>query len=124
MRDPVFFIEVNHEDYDTRLFAPSAAKRVAADKQMRARYEDLLCLCSLPKLYGLSMMGTNMRVYVDDATLMTIDPPPVPRTTDVLPRTYLENAWSVDILSEEGFGKMQEIVHYIKTTPLNSDNNS
>jgi hypothetical protein len=88
---------------------------------MRARYDDLLYNCPLPKLYGLSVMGTNMRLYTGDAQKMTLDPPRVPTSPNhVLDRTYLENAWNVDILSAEGFAKMKQIISYIKMTPLNN----
>ncbi|KAJ7645019.1 hypothetical protein B0H17DRAFT_1022901 [Mycena rosella] len=60
-RQPVFLIEVKD---DPHLTAPS--KRAAADQQMRARYDDLLYNCPLPLLYGLSIMGTNMHVYIGD----------------------------------------------------------
>lgn len=63
-----------------------------------------------------------MRVYTGDAAAMTLDPPRVPTSPDrVLDRTYLEDAWNVDILSAEGFVKMKQIVNFIKTTPLNNN---
>ncbi|KAK6981425.1 hypothetical protein R3P38DRAFT_3114171 [Favolaschia claudopus] len=111
-RQPVFLIEVKD---DSHLEAPS--KRVAADLQMRARFDDLLYKCPLPILHGLSVMGTTMRVYSGDAKAMTLDPPRVPTSPDhVLDRNHLEGAWNVDILSARGFAKMKEIVSYIKTT--------
>ena len=114
-RRPVFLIGVKDDSHPN---APS--KRAAADRQMRARYDDLLYQCPLPKLYGVSVIGTKMRVYAGDAAAMTLDPPRVPTSPDrVLGRTYLEDAWSVDILSAEGFVQMKQIVDFIKTTPLN-----
>jgi hypothetical protein len=116
-RRPVFLMEVKD---DSHITAPS--KRAAADQQMRARYDDLLYQCPLPKLYGLSVIGTKMRVYTGDAAVMTINPPRVPTSPDrVLDRTYLEDAWNVDILSAEGFVKMKQIINFIKTTPLNNN---
>ncbi|KAJ7668861.1 hypothetical protein B0H17DRAFT_1087583 [Mycena rosella] len=112
-RQPVFLIEVKD---DSPLTAPS--KRAAADQQMRARYDGLLYNCPLPLLYGLSVMGTNMRVYIGDAVTMTLNPPRVETSPNcVLDRKYLEDAWNVDILSALGFVKMKEIVNFIKTTP-------
>ncbi|KAJ7456036.1 hypothetical protein B0H11DRAFT_231932 [Mycena galericulata] len=116
-RQPVLLIEVMD---DSHLTTPG--KRAAADHQMRAHYDDLLYQCPLPKLYGLSMIGTKMRVYTGDAAAMTLDPPRVPTSPDrVLDRTYLEDAWNVDILSAEGFVKMKQIVNFIETTPLNNN---
>ncbi|KAF7372030.1 hypothetical protein MVEN_00061300 [Mycena venus] len=95
-----------------------------ADQQMRARYDDLLYNCPLPLLYGLSVIGTNMRVYIGDAATMTLNPPRVETSPNrVLDRKYLEDAWNVDILSAEGFVKMKEIVNFIKTTPPVNVNN-
>ncbi|KAJ6558690.1 hypothetical protein B0H10DRAFT_2120619 [Mycena sp. CBHHK59/15] len=92
---------------------------------MRARYDDLLYDCPLPLLYGLSVIGTNMRVYIGDAATMTLNPPRVETSPNrVLDRKYLEDAWNVDILSAEGFLKMKEIVNFIKTTPPVNVNNS
>ncbi|KAK6966726.1 hypothetical protein R3P38DRAFT_3091571 [Favolaschia claudopus] len=79
-RQPVFLIEVKD---DSHLEAPS--KRVAADLQMRARFDDLLYKCPLPILHGLSVMGTTMRVYSGDAKAMTLDPPRVPTSPDHVP---------------------------------------
>ncbi|KAJ6490658.1 hypothetical protein C8R47DRAFT_1014108 [Mycena vitilis] len=115
-RRPVLLIEVKD---DSHLTVPS--NRAAADQQMRARYDDLLYRCPLPKLYGLSMIGTKMRVYTGDAAVMTLHPPLVSTSPDrVLDRKHLEGAWNVDILSEEGFVGMKQIVNFIKTTPLNN----
>lgn len=118
-RQPVFLIEVKD---DSHLTAPS--NRAAADQQMRARYDDLLYDCPLPLLYGLSLIGTNMRVYIGDAATMTLNPPRVETSPNrVLDRKYLEDAWNVYILSAEGFVKMKEIVNFIKTTPPVNVNN-
>ncbi|KAJ7888526.1 hypothetical protein B0H13DRAFT_1705862 [Mycena leptocephala] len=112
-RQPVFLIEVQD---DSHLAAPS--KRAAADQRMRFRYDDLLYNCPIPILYGLSVIGTNMRVYTGDAATMTLNPPRVATSANrVLDRKYLQDAWKIDILSDEGFAKMKEIVTFIKTTP-------
>ncbi|KAJ7471977.1 hypothetical protein FB451DRAFT_312077 [Mycena latifolia] len=119
-RQPVFLIQIQN---DFNLASPS--KRSVADQQMRSRYDDLLYNCPLPVLYGLSVMGTNMRVYTGDTAAMSLDPPRVATSPDrVLDRKHLEGAWNVDILSTEGFAKMKEIVHFIKGTPLVHGNNT
>jgi hypothetical protein len=59
-----------------------------------------------------------MRVYTGDAAAMTLNPPWVATSANrVLDRKYLQDAWKIDILSDEGFAKMKEIVTFIKTTP-------
>ena len=91
-------------------------KRQKADAQIRHRFEQMLHDCSIPRLYGLSLLGTSLRVYCGEKDTGTITPrfvdrPDVDRT---LPRDFLEGQWDIDILSQEGFNKMQEIVAYIK----------
>jgi hypothetical protein len=115
-RQPVFLVEIKD---DSHLASPS--KRAAADQQMRSRYNDLLYDCPLPILYGLSAIGTKMRVYTGDTATMLLDPPKVatsPNPDRVLDRNYLADRWNVDILSAEGFAKMKEIVNFIKSQPL------
>ncbi|KAF8192776.1 hypothetical protein K438DRAFT_2134248 [Mycena galopus ATCC 62051] len=67
----------------------------------------------VPKFYGLSVFGTNMRVYCCDSG--EISPWVVPNDSNqILPNEHLENRWSVDILSDKGFSEMKRIVNYIK----------
>jgi hypothetical protein len=61
----------------------------------------------------LSLLGTYLRVYCADKDTGDI----TPRFIDVnhiLQREFLEGQWDLDILSQEGLKKMQEIVAYIK----------
>ncbi|KAJ7154801.1 hypothetical protein C8R46DRAFT_1297492 [Mycena filopes] len=86
---------------------------------MRSRYNDLLCDRPLPIVYVLSAMGTNTRVCSANP-VTTILTPRVAAPDRILDHTYLENGWNIDILSEEGFAKMKEIVNLVKTTPYNA----
>ncbi len=80
---------------------------------MRGRFELMLYDCPLPRLRGLSCLGTAVRVYTGDTETGEVQPPfvstPSPSNC-VLPRDFLEGEWSLDILSQEGFAKMKEIV--------------
>ncbi|KAJ7786882.1 hypothetical protein B0H14DRAFT_2956313 [Mycena olivaceomarginata] len=51
---PVFLIEVKDNGHN---LIPT--KRKAADEQMHGRYDELLCDCPIPLLYGLSVLGTG-----------------------------------------------------------------
>ncbi|KAJ7753727.1 hypothetical protein B0H16DRAFT_1316745 [Mycena metata] len=107
---PVFFLEVKDDGHNL-----IPAKREAADAQMRGRYNKLLHDCPIPLLYGLSVLGTGMRVYCGDKARRTVTPSFV--ETDwhfVLPAEYLQDQWSLDILSPGGFSEMKRIVAYIK----------
>ncbi|KAI0286256.1 hypothetical protein BC826DRAFT_1049843 [Russula brevipes] len=91
-------------------------KRQRADTQMRQRYDQMLHHCPIPRLYGLSLLGTSLRVYCGDKATRNLTPHFVgrPDANRTLPRNFLEGQWDLDILSQEGFEKMQEIVTYVK----------
>ncbi|KAF8548470.1 hypothetical protein OG21DRAFT_759451 [Imleria badia] len=107
---PLLIVDIRDDEWVNR-----ADLRVRADSQIRLRFglslrED----CPLPRLWGLSLLGTSLRVYVCDAT-GKIEPPfmhhPIP--SHVLPHDHLRDSWKVDILSQEGFTKMKEVVQDI-----------
>lgn len=69
--------------------------------------------CVLPRLWGLSLLGTKMRVYYCNKESYEIHPKPKPRPgppTPVLPSDFLAGEWNIDILSQEGFQKVKEVV--------------
>ncbi|KAJ7900976.1 hypothetical protein B0H14DRAFT_3422885 [Mycena olivaceomarginata] len=107
---PVFLLEVKD---DTHREVPSL--RHAADTQMRDRYNQLLYACPIPTLYGVSAMGTDIRVYTGDVLDEDVSPAVVPTSpTRIVGREYLKNGWNLDLLSDEGFAKIKEIVNFIK----------
>ena len=75
-------------------------------------YDSMLNDCPLPRLWGLSLLGTSLRVYCGD--VVTRDLGPVfksrPSPSRALPGNFLGEAWNIDILSQEGFDKMKEVV--------------
>ncbi|KAJ7730515.1 hypothetical protein B0H14DRAFT_2998956 [Mycena olivaceomarginata] len=108
---PVFLVEIKD---DAHILVPT--KRKAADAQMRERYDELLHACPIPMLYGLSVLGTKMRVYCGNLADQTVAPSFV--DTDpryVLPNDYLGGEWSVDIMSQAGFSEMKRMINYIKS---------
>lgn len=107
---PVFFVDIR-DGVD----ADSAVKRLAADKQMRAGYDLLLADCPLPRLWGLSLLGTSMRVYYGDKDIGVVNPPfQTDRSYEsVLPSDFIDD-WKLNILSAEGFAQVKKIVEYIK----------
>ncbi|CAA7264496.1 unnamed protein product [Cyclocybe aegerita] len=106
-RRPVLIAEIKDDAWATR-----ADLRFKADDQIRHRYDSMLDDCPLPRLWGLSLLGTSLRVYCGDVATGAVEPVfdnrPSPGRT--LPRNFLEGAWNIDILSQEGFDKMKEIV--------------
>jgi hypothetical protein len=110
---PVLLVEVKDDSW-----AQKAELRYRADKQMRDRYALMLDECPLPRLWGISTLGTSMRVYCGDSASYMIDPAPVPRpepSTRVLLPSFLAGEWYLDIISQEGFVKMKEVVVDILT---------
>ncbi|KAF6753129.1 hypothetical protein DFP72DRAFT_1011162 [Ephemerocybe angulata] len=111
---PVLIFDIQDPAWATR-----AHLRLEADRRMHQRYDyasqhrydhtSNLNDCPLPHLWGLSLLGTSLRVYCGDVATGVIEPvsedPPSP-----LPPDFLEGAWDIDILSQEGFWKMKEIV--------------
>ena len=109
---PVLMAEIK-DDNCTR----NAHFRFEADKQLRRRYDATFDACPLPRLWGLSLLGTSLRIYRGDAATRAITPPYQgrPREDYILPPGFLEGEWNLDILSQEGFDKMKEIVVDITT---------
>ena len=92
--------------------ADTGSLRFKADEQMRHQFDFMLDDCPLPRLWGLSLLGTSLRVYCGEVITHFVDPvlEGLPDHTFSIPPDTLEGAWDVDILSQEGFAKMKEIV--------------
>jgi len=106
-RRPVLLAEIKDDAWAIR-----PELRFKADDQIRQRYDSMLYDCPLPRLWGLSLLGTSLRVYCGDVVTRDLGPVfesrPSPGRT--LPRKFLGEAWNIDILSQEGFDKMKEVV--------------
>jgi hypothetical protein len=113
---PVLIAEIEDDRW-----ANEPNKRQRADTQMRQRYDQMLRNCPIPRLYGLSLLGTFLRVYCGDKVTGEVTPRFVgrPDADRILPRDFLEGQWDLDILSPDGLKKMQEIVAYIKAEATN-----
>ncbi|KAF8305800.1 uncharacterized protein EI90DRAFT_2986909 [Cantharellus anzutake] len=111
-KNPVLFAEVKHESW-----ARAAASRHRADRHMRTRFFALLYDCPMPRLWGLSFLGTSVRIYVGDKVTHKITPPPPPVSPPydlyVPPPDLLGEEWKTDVLSEQGFRKMKDVVNDI-----------
>jgi len=68
---PVFILKVNDDSW-----AQKAELRYRADKQMRDHYALVLDECPSPRLWGLSVLGTSMRVYCGSKTTRDVTPAP------------------------------------------------
>ncbi|KAH9035053.1 hypothetical protein EDB84DRAFT_1485833 [Lactarius hengduanensis] len=108
---PVLFAEIKDDRWANEPYT-----RQRADTQMRQLYEQMLPNSAIPHLYGLSLLGTSLRVYRGDKITGTITPHFVgrPHADRIFPPDFLRGQGDLDILSPDGLKKMQEIVMYIK----------
>ena len=67
---PVLLVEVKDDSW-----AEKAELRYRADDQMRGGYAFMLDDCPLPRLWGLSLLGTSARVYCGDKATYEVQPP-------------------------------------------------
>ncbi|KAF9237213.1 hypothetical protein BU15DRAFT_63280 [Melanogaster broomeanus] len=113
---PVLLAEVKDDKWANR---PDTRQR--ADAQMRRWYDQMLQHCPIPRLYGLSLLGTSLRVYCGDKATGKVAPGFVgrPDAGRILPPDFLGGEWGLDILSQDGLKKMQEIVAYVKAEVAN-----
>ena len=110
-RKPVLIVDIQAEYWSKHPY-----QRERADELMRRRYNDLLDQCPIPDLYGLSLLGTSLRIYRGNVATREIEPAYQGHTDTnrILPRNFLEGLWDIDILSQDGFNRMKEIVSYIR----------
>ncbi|KAF9450699.1 hypothetical protein P691DRAFT_664751 [Macrolepiota fuliginosa MF-IS2] len=123
---PVIIVEVGDGSW-----AEKAELRCRADKKCRIgsprtcsnfpmlrffcelRFSLMLEECPIPHLWGLSLLGTKMRVYCGDKASYVVAPEAVARPEPskcLLPPGFLVGRWDLDILSREGFEKVKEVV--------------
>ena len=114
-RHPVLVAEIKDDSWADR-----ADLRAEADDRMHQWVNAVLPDCRLPSVYGLSLLGTSLRVYVGNVATGKVEPAlaTCPSSGRNLPNDFLEGAWNIDILSDEGFTKMKEIVGDIVTNSL------
>ncbi|KDR71444.1 hypothetical protein GALMADRAFT_102444 [Galerina marginata CBS 339.88] len=106
-RRPLLIADIQDDSWADR-----ANLRLKADAHMRQYYDAMLADCPIPRLWGLSLLGTSLRVYCGDVHSGQLQPEfeNRPSRNHTLPRGFLLGSWSMDILSQEGFTKMQAIV--------------
>ena len=106
---PVLIAEIKDE-----CWADRAETRRLADEQIRRGFDAVVsdCPSSLLRLWGLSLLGTSTRIYCVDIATRLIQPTyqAQPGPTRLLPPSFLKNERDLDLLSQEGFERMKEIV--------------
>ncbi|KAI9438447.1 hypothetical protein BJY52DRAFT_547743 [Lactarius psammicola] len=116
---PVFFIEIRPYFHLQR-----PGLRRSSDKHMRRTFRDLvLGILPIPKLYGVSAMGTCLSIYECTKATGVLLPPaitPDPKFIDV--DVYPQERWNYDLLEASGEEKLREIVAEVKAMAHNIAN--
>ncbi|KAG9045905.1 hypothetical protein FS837_005424 [Tulasnella sp. UAMH 9824] len=88
---PVLLLEIRDDGW-----AEKAELRYLADKRMGDLSALMLDDCPIPRLWGLSVLGTSMRVYYGDTATHDVVPHPIGRSDpspDLLP-DFLAEEWA------------------------------
>ncbi|KAF8514939.1 hypothetical protein BU17DRAFT_94016 [Hysterangium stoloniferum] len=107
---PVLFIEVK-----PYVYLQDMAKREKADNQMRGRFRELGSpSLPMPKLYGISAMGTCFSVYEYAKETNRVSPPLIPRDRDVVNDVAPQERWKYELLEVGGEAKFRSLVAELK----------
>jgi hypothetical protein len=107
---PILFIEVKpYIAYD------SDSARKAADDQMRERVLDFTAASiPIPKLYGISALGTRFCVYKYTPASRALTPPRIVPDPELVTDTAPKERWDLDFLEPQGEVRLKEVVLHIK----------
>ncbi|KAJ7189290.1 hypothetical protein GGX14DRAFT_610390 [Mycena pura] len=110
-KHPVCFFEIKpagHLQY--------RATRAAADGQLRERFGYLVDILVIPKLYGISTIGSRFAVYEYDRASETLTPHEIARNAQVVNDTAPETRWAHDFLDgDAGEARLLEVAQDIRT---------
>jgi len=105
---PVFFIDVK-----TYLAFDHTPSRREADDQMRNMFLDFSSL-PLPKVYGISALGTRFSVYEYHSDTRILTPELILPDLDVVSDIAPQDRWNYDVMTPEGEAKFKQIAGEIK----------
>ncbi|KAG6843557.1 hypothetical protein H0H87_003169 [Tephrocybe sp. NHM501043] len=107
---PILFIEVKPQ-----VHLQDIAKREKADNQMRDKFWELGSPdLPIPKLYGISTMGTCFSVYQYTKDMNHVTPTSIPRDPDVINDIAPRALWNYKLLETSGEAKFRSIVDEVK----------
>ncbi|KAJ7481294.1 hypothetical protein B0H11DRAFT_2280223 [Mycena galericulata] len=109
-KHPICFIEIKPAGHLQEM-----AARGAADRQMRDSVEHLVEALIIPKLIGLSAMGSRFAVYEYDQASRKLTPPEIARDRAFVNDTAPAERWAHDFLDAgAGEAKLLEVVQSIR----------
>jgi hypothetical protein len=106
---PVFFIEIRPSGHLHKL-----SDRADADEQMRERFESFTQELSIPKLYGISALGTKICLYKYEVDAQVLFPERIERDPELINDTAPIDRWDFNVLEEDGERRLRELVSEIK----------
>ena len=106
---PIFYLEIKPPAHIDEL-----SRREQADMQMRERVRDLLHGLRIPKLHGVSAIGTRLSFYHYDVATHVLEPPAIPRDPILINDTAPAERWGVDLLSDEGCERLVQLATEVK----------
>ncbi|KAI5123202.1 hypothetical protein M0805_003968 [Coniferiporia weirii] len=109
-KHPVLFIEVKPAGHLSDL-----SNRAAADREMCERFGHLVEALVIPKLIGISTIGSRFSVYEFDKAARTLVPAGIAPHPDYVSDIAPIARWADDFLdSAEGMGKFLEITQQVR----------
>lgn len=106
---PVFFLEVtaaSHMDVNSA--------RSAADEQMRQRVKDLHTKIIIPKLYGVSAIGTKIALYEYTKDTNRLEPSRIADDDTFVVDTAPTARWGSDVLTDAGEQLFRHVSENVK----------
>ena len=92
------------------------SSRKAADEQMRERVLDFTAAStsiSIPKLYGISALGTWFCVYEYTPLSRSLTPLRIDSQPDFVTDTAPKERWNLDFLEPQGEARLKQVVRHI-----------
>ena len=106
---PVLFLEIKPSGHIQHNYS-----REAADLQIRERFRILFDDVEVPILYGVSAIGTKLRIYTWVKETRRISPNAVPIDPDVASDTAPAARWGLELLTASGEERLRGVVGHIK----------
>ena len=103
-KTPIFFLEIKPHSHLNK-----ESTRQATDQQMRGRVGPLFDTRTIPKLYGISALGTKLSIYEFMHATDAVTPHNIPEDPDFVTDVAPKDWWSYELFEEEGEAKVCEI---------------
>lgn len=108
-RDVLFFLQVkSSEDLS------HTSSRQEANSQMQEKFRHVFGVVDIGMLYGACAMGTKICMYMLHIRSRQIFSIAIPGAPELVTDTAPVGWWNLDLLTQEGQGRLRKIVQHIK----------